>query len=117
MDWYTIHFDDTHVYREVEPPSGTGWTDKFAWADVIRVCYEPGDLFESDTIYVFTNERAESYMMPTEAEGGAALWGEIVRRGLFPAAQAIKVLYIPGVSCWPPLEEDSGSNIQDTSEK
>lgn len=103
--WYRVTFDATHVYRDVRPPGGEAWQDQCAWADIIRVCFEPGDFLLTDTIYLFTNQRPESYEIPTDADGGGALWGEIVRRGLFDAQRAIAVaLGTEGLECWPPLE-------------
>jgi hypothetical protein len=56
----------------------------------------------SDGIYVFTTLRPESFVIPAEASGGAALWNEIVRRGLFDAELAIEAASASeGLFCWP----------------
>jgi hypothetical protein len=100
--WYRVTFDDTHVYRDVRPPGSAAWSDSWAWAEVIRVCFEPGDFLVTDTLYIFTHQRPASYEIPAEAEGGAELWGEIVRRGLFDAQLAIAVASgHSGLACWP----------------
>jgi hypothetical protein len=102
--WYRVSFDDTLVYRQANPETGKAWNDSFAWADVIRVCFEASeDFMTSDTIYVFTNKRPESYEIPTEAKGGSELWGEIIRRNLFDAELSIKISMgqKKGISCWP----------------
>lgn len=56
----------------------------------------------SDEIYVFTTQRPESYLIPTEAKGGGELWSEIMRRKLFDPELAIKaVTSIDTLYCWP----------------
>jgi len=60
----------------------------------------------SDEIYVFTTQRPESYLIPTEAKGGSELWSEIIRRGLFGPELAIKAASsVEGLFCCPPLEK------------
>ena len=83
MDWYVVEFDDMAVRRHVSPSGSEGWSDHFYWHDIIRVCYQAGDFLESDEVFIFTNQRPNSYQIPTEAMGGSALMGELVRRGLF----------------------------------
>lgn len=105
-EWYVVTFDQNKAYRNARPPGATPWADSFAWADVIRVCYEPSeDLMTSDTFYVFTKERPESYAIPLEAGGATALWGAILKRGLFDAETSIKISTGQlGFSCWPPVD-------------
>ncbi len=91
--WYEVSFDETHVYRAVDPPKGgEGWDDKFKWEDIIIICFNRGDFIITDEIYIFTNKREESYVIPTDCQGGSELWGEIVRRELFDPQLAIDVL-------------------------
>jgi hypothetical protein len=100
--WFQVSFDENSVYLDVDPPGGKGWKDQFQWKDVIRVCFQVGDLWVSDEIYVFTNTRPESYVISTEAIGGPEFWGEIVRRDLFDAELAIKIASATeGLYCWP----------------
>jgi hypothetical protein len=109
-DWYKVSFDDRVVRREVSPPDGEAWVDEFAWADVVRVCFKTGSAFESDEVYVFTSERPESYVVPTEADGGRALVEEIVRRDLFAAELMVEAARTtePAIYCWPPVEGGQG---------
>ena len=60
----------------------------------------------SDGIYIFTTQRPESFVVPTEAQGGAELWGRIVGRGLFPEDLMVRAATSPGgeLLCWPPVE-------------
>ena len=61
----------------------------------------------SDGIYVFTSERPQSFVIPTEADGGLEVWNELVRRGLFDAELAIKAaLAEEGLFCWPVAEPE-----------
>lgn len=90
-EWYSVSFDDKCVYRDVRPPGEEVWTDQFEWKDIVRICFQSGDLYCSDDIYFFVNYREESYLIPIEAKGGYELWGEVIERGLFDAKLAIKI--------------------------
>jgi hypothetical protein len=90
IDWFRVTFDETSIYLDVSPPSRDPWQARIEWARVIRICFKSGDLFSSDDIYIFTDERPESRVIPTEAAGGPDLWNEIIRRGLFDAELAIR---------------------------
>ncbi len=102
-DWYTVTFDNTHAHRDVRPPGGEAWADAFAFADVERVCLKTGDFLDPDELYVFVRGRPESYLIPTEAEGGTELLGELIRRGLFDAHLAIEAAMSTEeeLFCWP----------------
>ncbi len=101
-DWYQITFDDKNIYLDVHPAKKEGWTAQIQWADIIRVCFKPGDYISSDEIYIFTNQRPESYLIPTEASGGFELLMEIIRKGLFDAEMAIKAASaIDNILCCP----------------
>jgi len=101
-DWYSVTWDETAVHLDVAPPGRDRWKASFEWATVIRVCFKCEGILASDGIYVFTTGRFESYVIPTEASGGSALWGEILRRGLFDAELAIRAASTPeGLFCWP----------------
>lgn len=70
--------------------------------NIIRVCFKAGDLYNPDEVYIFTNERPESYLIPAEASGADALWNEIVWRKLFDAELAIKAASsINELFCYP----------------
>ena len=104
-EWFFVTFDEQAVHVRAEPPGRASWSQSFRWDSVVRVCFKAEDVFASDGIYVFTNERPESYAIPTEALGGSELWSEILRRKLFDAALAIEAASSTGgVYCWPPTE-------------
>ena len=67
------------------------------------MCFNPGaEYFETDELYIFTNKREESYLIPLEADGGLELWDEIIQRELFDAELAIKLATgSEGLQCWP----------------
>lgn len=73
-----------------------------------RVCFQAEGPFVSDGIYLFTNLRPESWTIPTEADGGAQLWEELLRRRLFDPELAIKAMgAASGLFCWPPATDKS----------
>jgi HEAT repeat protein len=88
-EWYFVRFDDCAIALQVNPPDGTLWEATIPWERIIRICFKTGDWFESDEIYIFTDERSESYLIPTEAEDGKALWDEILERKLYHGEVAI----------------------------
>ncbi|MHA2006211.1 MAG: hypothetical protein ACXABO_16505 [Promethearchaeota archaeon] len=104
-EWYKVIFDSIFVYRDVRPPGGEPWKDQFEWDDVVRICFQTGDLYTPDEIYVFVKDRKESYLIPMETNGGLELWGEIIDRGLFDTELAIKVTTESETSlnCWPEI--------------
>lgn len=88
-EWYFVRFDANVITLQANPLHGAAWEETIQWERIIRVCFKAGDWFESDEIYIFTDERPESYVIPTEADGGQTLWGEILARKLFEAELAI----------------------------
>ncbi|MBI2266471.1 MAG: hypothetical protein HYU64_15125 [Armatimonadetes bacterium] len=110
LDWFTVRFDDVNVYREANPPGKEPWRDCFRWDEVIRVCYKAEGPFLSDGVYFFTSDRPEGYVIPTEAAGGDALMGEILRRKLFHPELLIKACASEeGLFCWPEAPGDLGN--------
>ena len=101
-EWFRVQFDDAVISLQVNPPNRPAWEAQIRWEVIIRVCFKAGDFLDSDEIYVFTNERPESYLIPTEAAGGDALWDEIIRRNLFDTEVAIQAMSSTNeLFCWP----------------
>ena len=101
-EWFFASFDDEAVYLEVRPPGAAVWNERIRWEKITRVCFKAGDFLESDEIYIFTDERPESRLIPVDANGGNALWNEILRRRLFDAELAVKAAVTEGeVFCTP----------------
>ncbi len=89
-EWFLVRFDSDSISLEVNPPNRPAWTAQIEWKHINRICFKAGDLYSPDEIYIFTDERPESYLIPTEANGGDALWKEILERNLFDAETAIE---------------------------
>jgi hypothetical protein len=104
--WFFVSFDDSKVTMRAEPPGRKAWEQSFPWSSVTRVCFKDEGLWYSDGIYVFTSLRPESFVIPTEASGGSALFGALVGRGLFPLDLLTRANASTdgGLYCWPPLE-------------
>jgi hypothetical protein len=108
-DWYCVRFDSEHVYRDVRPPGGEPWSDCFSWASIVRVCFLTRGLYDSDELYVFTSDRPESYLMPTEADGTHALIDELIHRKLFPPDLMIQAVSTENeLFCWPTADVTPG---------
>ncbi|MGN6371283.1 MAG: hypothetical protein ACTHN5_23765 [Phycisphaerae bacterium] len=108
IDWYRITFDDAAIHLRVTPPGRDPWAVDIPWSTITRVCFEAADLLESDSIYLFTTLRPESYVIPTEGIGGNQLWSAIIDRKLFDPALAVEALTAhTGLFCWPPFEKPS----------
>ena len=106
--WFHVRFDDQSIYLDVSPPGRDPWTDQFPWSSIERIAFRAEDLYTSDGIYFFTSVRPESFVIPTEADGGAELWSEVLRRGLFDADLAGKANTSLGATfVWPPVEGGS----------
>lgn len=103
--WFRVTFDENTIRVNVTPPERDGWTTSCEWNDIIRVCFKTSESFDaSDEIYIFTNQRPESYVVPTEAHGGNELWNEILKRKLFDHELAIKAMSTSDqLFSWPPV--------------
>lgn len=105
-DWYQVRFTDESITRDVKPPGREAWSDRINWTRIKRVCMFAADLYESDEIYIFTDERPESYMIPVEADGGQELVQELIGRQLFDAELAIRFASATNeLFCYPPTEK------------
>lgn len=102
--WFRFGFDEHGVHRQARPPGQAPWSDSVAWADIERVCLEMADLFEPDTLYIFSRLRPESCVFPLESEAGQELLHELIRRQLFDAKLAIEAASGEGLFCWPKKE-------------
>jgi hypothetical protein len=96
IDWFRVTFDDIAIYLDVTPPARDPWQARIEWARIVRICFKSGDFPESDEVYIFTDERPESRLIPIDASGGYELWQEILGRKLFDAELAIRAAASPG---------------------
>jgi hypothetical protein len=103
--WYFVAFDEQFISLKIRD----GVT-QIRWDTIIRVCYRVQSIpwLLTDEIYIFTSDRPESYLIPTEAFGGPQLWGEIVRRGKFDEKLAKEMIKKDGLYCWPPVKDENG---------
>jgi hypothetical protein len=102
MEWFVVTYDRESVHLRVSPSPATAWEVTFRFDEIVRVCFEAEGLYGSDRIYIFVRGRDESYVIPTEAVGGSALWGELIERHLFDAKLAITAATTEeGLFCWP----------------
>ena len=78
-----------------------------SWSRIIRICFLAGDHIKFDEVYIFTDERPESYVVPLDSSGGLQLWGEIIEKGLFDAELAVKAAsaFSDELLCWPTENE------------
>jgi hypothetical protein len=105
--WFHVTFDETKIYLDVRPPGQEFWKAEIGWAEIIRICYQAHDYTMSDELYLFTNKRKESYLIPVEADGGLDLWNELVKRNLFDPELAIRIAMThEGIFNWPPVKDD-----------
>jgi hypothetical protein len=104
-DWYAVTFDDECVTMTAKPPGRDSWEQSFRWSEVERVCFKSEGALASDGIYIFTTQRPESFVVPTEAKGGVEFWSEILERRLFSSDLAIKAATLTGgeILCWPAI--------------
>ncbi len=107
--WFFVTFDEFTVNIRVAPPGGDAWEQSFLWSTIERVCFKDEGLYQSDGIYVFTSERPESFVIPTEANGGSEFFGKLVGRGLFPAEIMAEAASSTdgGFYCWPSMGSNS----------
>ena len=94
IEWFKLP-RDTAIYWTF-PAARDPWRTRIEWARIVRICFKSGDFPESDEIYIFTDERPESRLIPIDASGGYELWQEVLRRKLFDAELAIRVATSPG---------------------
>lgn len=103
MDWFTVTFDADTVTLNVAPPRGEHWVASFRFDEIVRVCFEAEGMYGSDRLYVFVRDREASYVIPTQAVGGAAFFGALIERHLFDAKLAIEAATSSegSIYCWP----------------
>jgi hypothetical protein len=100
--WFFVSFDAVTVRIRAGPPGQEPWAQEFPWSSIVRVCFQAEDFEVSDGVYVFTSLRPESFVIPTEANGGSEFWGEVLRRKLFDAELATQAASATNqLFCWP----------------
>lgn len=104
-EWFRVRFDDAVISLQANPPNQESWAAQIKWEHIVRVCFNAGDLYNPDVIYIFTDEKPESFSIPSEADVEGALWNEILRRKLFDAEVAIEAMSSTNkLFCCPAIE-------------
>jgi hypothetical protein len=106
--WFHVKFDDEFIDIHIHPPKGEESRARIKWDEIVRVCFRPADFLGSDEILIFTEGKEKSYLIPVEADGGFALWDQIIDRELFDAELAIKLATSSDEQfhCWPSKDEE-----------
>ncbi|WP_444919607.1 hypothetical protein ACJJID_11460 [Microbulbifer sp. CnH-101-G] len=100
--WIFVTCGSESICRHIAAPRKEQWNDKFRWSEIERICFEATDYMFSDDIHFFTTESPASYVIPTEAKGGQALWNLAMQKGLFDAGLATEAATsLGGMYCWP----------------
>jgi hypothetical protein len=107
MRWFEASYDAESITISRRKLLFLKSITEISWARIIRVCFLAGDHIRFDEVYIFTDERSESYVVPMDSSGGLQLWGEIIERGLFDAELAVKAASASSdeLLCWPPETE------------
>jgi len=107
MKWFEVSYDTDTITISRRKLLILKSVTKISWSRIIRICFLAGDHSKFDEVYIFTDERPNSYVIPMDALGGLQLWNEIIQRGLFGAELAIKAASSVSdeLFCWPPEKE------------
>ncbi|MBE0526598.1 hypothetical protein E4H12_15995 [Candidatus Thorarchaeota archaeon] len=107
MKWFEVSYDAENITISRRKLLVLKSVKMIPWARIIRICFLAGDQIRFDEVYIFTDERPESYVIPLDAYDGLQLWNEIIKRGLFDAELAIKAASASSdeLLCWPPEKE------------
>jgi len=104
MRWFEVSYDAEKITISRRKLFILNSVTEISWSRIIRICFLAGDHIKFDEVYIFTDERPESYVIPLDSYGGLQLWGEIIERGLFDAELAINAASASSdeLLCWPP---------------
>jgi hypothetical protein len=102
-----VDFDDAGVRMRAPGSDDERWNGAFAWSEIVRVCFRDEGLDQSDLLLIELRGKPEPIVLPTEATGGSALFGELATRGFFPDDVWRKAIGETGrrTYCWPPHDE------------
>ncbi len=103
MKWFEVDYDAERITISRRKLFLLKAVTEISWSRIIRICFLGRDHIKFDEIYLFTDERHESCVIPMDAYGALQLWGEIIDRGLFDAEFAIKAASASSdeLLCWP----------------
>ena len=107
-EWYLVVSDNISVSLDVSPSGKEPWKDTFKWDSVVRICFKDEGLYFSDTYYVYTSNREESYVIPAEASGGQEFVEKMLDLKMFDEQYFIEAMGSTngGYYCWPKHDQD-----------
>lgn len=105
--WFHVKFDEEFIDIHIHPPGGKERRSRIRWDSIVRVCFKPADFLGTDEILLFVEGQEASYLIPMEADGGLAMWSQILDRELFDAKLAIELATSSDEEyhCWPSVEK------------
>jgi hypothetical protein len=113
IGWFVVTVDDQTIHLSVTPPGRPPWQAILPWNSITRVCFEAEGPLASDSLYLYTSLRAESWVVPVEAVGETSLFQELISRRLFDPALAISAMYADqGLFCWPDEDPATDASCQ-----
>jgi hypothetical protein len=107
-DWFHVQLSDHGIkVRKLLPPQ-IQQEYEIEWKSLIRVVLKTAeDFLDNDELYLFTDERPESFVIPMEADGALELMNQLIDRKLFDAELAIQAASSAGgLFVWPPLNKN-----------
>ena len=100
--WFSVEFDQEAIIISANPPGKDSWTQQVRWTEIERVIFQGEGAELSDGVYLFSVNRPESYVVPTECKGGDELVNELISRGIFDSEKFTEAVLSPfGYYCWP----------------
>ena len=108
MKWFEVSYDVENITISRKKLLFLKSVTLISWSHIVRICFLARDHIKFDEVYIFTDERPESYVIPLDSYGGLQLWGEIIARGLFDAELAVKAASASSdeLLCWPKENQD-----------
>ncbi len=100
--WFSVSFDSDFITQNVRPPGGEPWVQAFRWNEIERILFVARGGLLSDELYFFTTQRAESFVVPTQAFGGHQLLQELIARKYFDSPEFTRLLLSPSGAYWWP---------------
>lgn len=105
--WFQVTFDEIKITITANPPGRNSWQQTLEWDNLIRVIFQGEGGYSSDTLFLFSSLRPESYVIPTDAKGGQELIDKLIAKGIFNSKNFTDAVLSPyGIYCWPEDEQE-----------
>ncbi len=66
MMWFEVSYDAENITISRRKLILFRTITEISWSRIIRICFLGGDHIKSDEIYLFTDERPESHVIPMD---------------------------------------------------